>query len=419
MNAVANGAVVVVAKTGTKIQDIKVPIMYVDDVRQSMSLCAKRFFGDVCDKMDIIGVTGTNGKTTCTYILRHLLGTKNIGVIGTLGSFIGEEPIESKLTTPDPIQLHEIFATMYRRGVRTVVMEVTAHAIHYKKIAGIKFCVGMFTNLTQDHLDFFETMERYGATKIDWVAGNSVNLAITNRDDEYGRLVIGKHPLVRQYGIDDVTELELFPSHSTFRLGKRKLTLNMGGRFNVYNALCCISAVKEMGLPITKIAKRLKSIQPVPGRFNIIKAKRGYSVIIDYAHTPDSIEKILQSARELCKPGARLICVFGCGGDRDSTKRPQMGQMSGTIADYTIVTSDNPRTESPISIMIQIEAGLKTVSENYELIEDRQTATKRAIEMAKRGDVIVIAGKGAEVTQEINGVFHKYSDTETVKQYIL
>jgi len=429
LNAVSAGAAVIVAEQGQELPEVPVPILRVDNVRESMALAAKRFYGDICDKMQIIGITGTNGKTTCTYILRQLLEKKGasskgqVGVIGTLGAFIGDEQLEYGLTTPDPIRLHEIFQIMYDRGVRVIAMEVSAHAIHYRKVAGINFRCGIFTNLSQDHLDFFPTYEDYAMTKVNWVAGLTVQTTISNADDEYGRMIIEKHPNVKKYSINDVADLQMHATCSVFKLEKHKIRLNMGGRFNVYNALACITAVREIGLPWRKIKKRLAQVKPVPGRFNVIKSGKGTSVVIDYAHTPDSLENILTTARELVGNGGRLISVFGCGGNRDKDKRSKMGKISGDLADFTVVTSDNPRDESPASILLQIEAGLKTVTKSkspdatYTLIEDRKDATHFALDMAKPGDVIVIAGKGAETTQEIAGVFHPYIDSDIVRNY--
>jgi len=427
--AIAKGAVLVIAQKDAEIEKPAVPVLYVDDVRESMSLAAKRFYGDICDKMTIVGVTGTNGKTTCSYILRHLLsnkkGYKDIGIVGTLGAFVGEECLEYGLTTPDPILLHETFAKMYKMGVRTVAMEVTAHAIHLKKIAGIGFRVGMFTNLSQDHLDFFGTMEKYGNTKTGWVSGKSVQRPISNADDEYGQHIIGARQDALSYSLSGVTDLRFDGQYTSFKIGKKKYKTTMSGNFNVSNILCCMAAAKELGISDRQIRSRVKTIPQIPGRFNVFRAKRGFNIVVDFAHTPDSLEKILGASRGLCGKNGRLISVFGCGGDRDKTKREIMGKVSGEHADFTIITSDNPRSESPEVIMAQIEVGVRCVSEDsddetksFKIVLDRSEATRVAFDMAKKGDVVVIAGKGAETTQEINGVFHPYNDIEVVRNYI-
>ncbi|MDR0461968.1 MAG: UDP-N-acetylmuramoyl-L-alanyl-D-glutamate--2,6-diaminopimelate ligase [Christensenellaceae bacterium] len=439
MQAVANGASIIVAQRGSKVPDVPVPVLFVDDVRETMSLASKRFYNDICDKMNIIGVTGTNGKTTCTYILRGLCGRPRtpsrhiVGVIGTLGAFIGDDCISKSLTTPerngqthighlttpDPIELHEIFYTMYKRGVRTVIMEVSAHAIHYKKVAGINFRAGIFTNLTQDHLDFFNTMDEYAKTKANFMTGAQVQTAVINIDDPYGQDIYLNCESAESYSINDAIDLEMSQGHNSFNIGKHRLDMNLAGRFNVMNALACIKVARILGITFRKIKKRLATVEPVSGRFNVYKSKKGFSIIIDYAHTPDGIEKILTSARELVSEKGKLIAVFGCGGNRDKTKREIMGKLAGNLADFAVVTSDNPRDESPEAIMLQIEAGVKaTDNKNYKLLEDRMEAIYFAFDMASEGDVVVIAGKGAETTQEIAGIFHPYSDIETVKDYI-
>jgi len=394
--AVSRGTSIIVAEE--KLEE-PVPTLVVPDVREFMSRAAKRFHNNVCDKMDIIGITGTNGKTTCAHMMAHIL-MKNVGIIGTLGP--------GKLTTPDPIELHEIFADMYKRGVRTVVMEVSAHAIHYRKIAGINFRTGIFTNLSQDHLDFFGTMEKYAQTKVDFMTSPAVHAAIVNTDDKYGREILDKHPYTFKYSLTDKDCQHITPT------------------FNRYNALACVAAARELGIKQRKIAKALRTMPQIPGRFQRIG-----NVIIDYAHTPDGLEKILLAARELCNwaqscAPTRLITVFGCGGNRDKTKREIMGAIAARLSDYVVVTSDNPRNESPMAIMLQIKQGIKTgvgahdcaLGEKYCLIEDRKKAIHHALNIAKPGDVVVIAGKGAETTQEISGNFIPYTDEQIVREYI-
>jgi UDP-N-acetylmuramoyl-L-alanyl-D-glutamate--2,6-diaminopimelate ligase len=416
--AVSNGAVLIVANKGADLPICGVPVLFVNDVRESMGLFAKEFYGNICDKMDIIGVTGTNGKTTITYIMRKLLG-KRVGVIGTLGAYIGNDCIEKSLTTPDPIQLHDIFLKMYKKGIRKVVMEVSAHAIHYKKIAGVSFACGIFTNLTQDHLDFFNTMQEYADTKISFMTGEQVKYAVVNADDESGKAILQKRPDAQSYSIDDVKKLEMSQGNTVFYYKHRKYNTKLSGRFNVMNTLACIAGAKILGVSASKIKKRLLNVQPVAGRFNVFKAQKGFTVVVDYAHTPDGLEKILTSARELVTGDGKLFAVFGCGGNRDKSKREIMGGIAGQNADEVIVTSDNPRDEVPLTIIKQIETGVKaSKNKNYKLLEDRLEAIYFAFSNAKEGDVIVIAGKGAETTQEIAGVFYPYSDIETVKDYI-
>ena len=427
IQAVARGAVLIVAEE--KLEDITIPQLTVPNVREFMSLAAKRFHDNVCDKMDIIAVVGTNGKTTCAHMLKHILG-KNTGVIGTLGASISYSSFvirHSSLTTPDPIELHEIFAQMYARGVRTVVMEVTAHAIHYHKVAGITFRAGIFTNITQDHLDFFENMEKYAETKVGFMTSEAIQTAIVNFDDPYGQQIAVNR---RENG-----EKAVLYSISALP----KILQTTAPRFNVYNELACIYTALELRLKPRVIRKALKTMPQVPGRFNVYKTKNKVTAIIDYAHTPDALEKLLTAARELVKDEGRLVAVFGCGGNRDKSKREIMGSVAAKLSDYIVVTSDNPRDEPPMVIMLQIKAGIEThpvaatprhpsilkgscsvgfYAENYCLIENREEAVRYALDNAKAGDVVVIAGKGAETTQEIAGRFIPYNDSNIVKQYI-
>ena len=328
-----------------------------------------------------------------------------MGVIGTLGAFVGEREIKysgPKLTTPDAEQLREIFAQMIDLGVKTVVMEVSAHGIAQGRVRDLTFRVGVLTNITQDHLDYFKTFEAYEQTKLGWFNGESVQVGI----------------------------------RATVR-----------PNFMESNREVCAQVAREMGVSERVIRRRVRSLEPVSGRFNILaikknkaviidydRAKRGHMrlplVVIDYAHTPDGLEKVLGMAREITK--GRLISVFGCGGNRDTTKREIMGKISAELADFTVITSDNPRNESPKVIMLQIEAGVKAGesgvfvggkgavlgSGRHVLVEDRREATEFAIEMARAGDVVVIAGKGAETTQEIAGVFHPYVDADVVRDIL-
>ena len=369
--------------------------------------------------MDFIAVTGTNGKTTCTYWIRHLLGGKKVGVIGTLCAFVGDKEIAytaPKLTTPDARQLDEIIAKMRDMGVETVVMEASAHGIAQKRLytvarksdgvdgengadgawsvgSPLPIRVGVFTNLTQDHLDFFGTMENYARVKADFFMGDQVQVAVINADDAVGQDIIKR----RVWG--------LRPYFS-------------GRNFTETNANACVEVAREMGVCERKIRRRLKNLPNVAGRFNVFKMKNGATVIVDYAHTPDGLDKILTAARAMVDVRiGNLIAVFGCGGNRDTTKRPIMGQIASEKSDYIVITSDNPRNEPPADIMREIEAGVKGVP--YRMIEDRAQATRFAIDMARAGDVVVIAGKGAEVTQEIAGVFYPYSDLEIVAKYIV
>ena len=363
-----------------------------EDARRQMALIAKEFYGNACDKMRIVGITGTNGKTTTTHIISHCLRQNGIKTasIGTLGP--------TPLTTPDPIELHELFKKFHEEGVQVVVMECSAHAIHLEKLAGITFEVGVFTNLSQDHLDFFPDYHAYADTKTKWFDAN-IKVAVINIDDEESTRV--NHPNIIPYSYDD----------------KIKFRSPLLGKFNHYNCLAAIRVCQELGLPMRKIKRALKSIPPVPGRFNTVDV-HGKTVVIDYAHTPDSLENIIKACRDLAGDKGHVITVFGCGGERDVSKRPLMGAASAQLSDYTIITSDNPRGEPPRSIMLQIEAGAKLYGENYKLIEDRKAAIFYALDMAKSGDIVVVAGKGAEDYMDIGGQKIPYSDQGAISEYI-
>jgi len=427
MNAIAKGAVAVVVEK--EIMDLSnITQIVVKCARTTMSLIAKAFNDNVCDEMNIIGITGTNGKTTTSHIIFHILSANKIpcGIIGTLGTktFPQIENLSSSLTTPDPIELHEIFAKLYSHGIETVVMECSAHAIALKKLCGIQFKQGIFTNLSMDHLDFFGDYRTYADTKINWF-GSCMDLAIVNSDDaEYSTIrerCTSKKLLT--YGLDredahlTAFDIDFGGLGTSFKaiIKKRsfKVATTLKGRFNVYNTLSAIMSCQDLGLKNSQIVRALKTLPQVPGRFNTLTINDKI-VIIDYAHTPDSLEQIITTSRELVGDGGKLITLFGCGGNRDIEKRSIMGEISTRLSDSTIITSDNPRDESPMSIMLQIEAGAKLNNDNYILIENRKDAIYYGVTMAKKGDVLIIAGKGAEDYQEIKGKKIPFSDYEVV-----
>jgi len=406
LSAISKGALAVV--TEAKLPH-NIPQIIVEDVRSSMSLIAKAFYGNACDKMVVIGITGTNGKTTTSHMIAHVLrsGGYKVGLIGTLGAYIDGERLPCNLTTPDPIELHKLFLEMLSRGVSHVVMECSAHAIHLKKLTGITFRVGIFTNLSQDHLDFFKDYRKYCDTKVNWF-DERMEAVITNVDDEEGKKIKG-----RSYSLNDVSDLELYPDKTHFSYGDSRFALNMPAEFNVYNALATILTCQELGVNIAAIQSALATLPQISGRFNTIDVG-GVTIIIDYSHTPDSLRNILIAARGLVCDGCQLISVFGCGGDRDKDKREKMGVISGELADFSFVTSDNPRSEAPEMITLQIMAGIQSVTENFIIEVDRTKAIHMAIKQAKPGDIVVIAGKGGEEYTEIKGERVLYSDNQVV-----
>lgn len=446
--AIQNGAIVIVSQIGvvknvpTDVTQIEVP-----DVRAAMALVAKQFYGNVVDQMRVTGVVGTNGKTTTTYIMQHILEMatgKNVGVIGTTGVLNAGKTWEgvTTLTTPDPIDLHRALACMYRNGVRDVVMEVSAHAIYYQKVAGIKFAGVIFTNITQDHLDFFQTFENYKNTKLSFFQALQSGTVVINADDEYGLAVaeaVNRKPNVYaiSYSLKHdtivgtaqwafVDQVALSVHGSDFVLGKvGACHLALIGLYNVYNAVAAALLANHYGVAWSVIKEALSTMPAVPGRFNTYDI-HGVTAVIDYAHTPDGLEQLLKNARAVLTPNAKLYVVFGCGGDRDRLKRPKMGAIAYRLADYVVLTSDNPRTENPEAIIDEIEHGIKMLDVatmqqfldgstiKYTRIADRTQAIEYAIKQARVGDMVVIAGKGHENYMDINGQKIPYMDSKVL-----
>jgi UDP-N-acetylmuramoyl-L-alanyl-D-glutamate--2,6-diaminopimelate ligase len=384
-----------------------------------MAPAAARLHGDPTAALRTIGVTGTNGKTTSAYLVRALLEAAGepTGLLGTVTSVIGgaEHPVAR--TTPEAIDLQATFAAMRAAGDTHCVMEVSSHALALGRADAIHWAAAIFTNLTQDHLDFHPTMDDYFAAKCRLFFEGRPEVAIVNVDDPYGARLArelreagadGAARLVT-VGIDSpgadlrATEIESSFAGSAFCAGGLRLRSPLPGRFNVMNVLGAVAAVRALGVDDATIAAALPEAGRVPGRFEPVEEGQDFAVLVDYAHTPDSLENVLQAARPLA--ANRLLCVFGCGGDRDRGKRPQMGAISARLADHTIVTSDNPRSEDPAAIVAQILAGIADpdAGGRVEAIVDRHAAIERAVALAVPGDVVVIAGKGHEQGQEFEG----------------
>lgn len=406
--------------------DTSLTQIVVDDARVAVSEAAAAFYGHADKKMKIIGVTGTNGKTTTTHLITSILTNAGIkcGLIGTLGIFYGDKFRESALTTPDPLELHKILADMYENGVEAVIMEVSAHAAYLKKVYGVEFAIGVFTNLTQDHLDFFGDMENYKKAKVSFFKNNKCEYAVINSDDETGREIAqtarGK---VLTYGIEnpadvfaiDVNETATF---TTFVLNLfdciYDVKLHLIGRYNVYNALAAATACALYGISPEKVSDGVENLKGVSGRLECVH-EGDFTVYIDYAHTPDGLYKSLSTLKRHAKN--RLICMFGCGGNRDKEKRPIMGAISGKIADFTVLTSDNPRYEEPMDILWQIESGIKGETDDYVIVQERADAIRYALGLAERGDIILLAGKGSEKYQEIFGIKRPFCDKDIVEEF--
>ena len=378
--------------------------------------------------MTMIGITGTNGKTSSTLLLKHILETvkgAKVGLIGTMENRIGDLVIPTERTTPESFDLQGLFAQMRDAGCSHMVMEVSSHAITLDRVGGVHYDVAAFTNLTEDHLDFHGTMENYCDAKAELFA--RCGKAVANCDDPWFERIVSraKCPVLKTSvaGAGDLCarDLELHSDGITFTAvcadEQAKVHLPIPGKFTVYNTLTVLGIALQLGISLTDAAKALETAEGVKGRVEVVPTPgKPYTVLIDYAHTPDGLENVLSSVRDFCK--GRLIAVFGCGGDRDRTKRPIMGRIGAKLADLAIITSDNPRTEVPMDIIKDIVAGLSDDIKNYEVIENRIEAIQHAMDIGKKDDIIVLAGKGHETYQEICGVKHHLDEREVVAAYL-
>lgn len=398
----------------------------VEDTRTALGLLSAAYFNYPAEELNLIGITGTNGKTTTTYLIKSILDEygKNTALLGTISNVIGGERVEAKRTTPESYDLQEMFYEMKKAHTQYCVMEVSSHSLELKRVAGCLFNVGVFTNLTRDHLDFHETFENYLNAKIKLFRQSKT--AVINIDDSYADSIINNIniPVISysQSRDADVTasDIEITSLYSQFILrydGNEVLVkLPLPGRFNVYNALAAAAACLREGVPMDTIKKGLENVKGVPGRSEVIDSGRGFTIIIDYAHTPDGLVNILNTVNEYAK--GRIITLFGCGGDRDKTKRPEMGEAAGHLSDLCIVTSDNPRTEDPLSIINDILPGIKKVSSSYEVIADRKEAIRRALAIAQKDDIVVIAGKGHENYQVLKDKTIHFDEREIVRDIL-
>ncbi|MEJ7554469.1 MAG: UDP-N-acetylmuramoyl-L-alanyl-D-glutamate--2,6-diaminopimelate ligase [Aquificaceae bacterium] len=419
--ALQRGALYVLVEREVGIKDPR--IIKVEDTRKALGELASLFYGEVSKRLKIVGITGTNGKTTTTHIVESILNKAGIktGLMGTIYYRLGEKIYEYEgRTTPDPIKWHSTLKAMWEEGASAVVCEVSSHALDQKRIWGTDFYMVGFTNLSQDHLDYHGTMENYFLAKARLFEEYAYTYAVINEDDPYGKRLkaIAKNP--RTYGREG--DLKILDFQTDFEGSRLRVAYegkvydffsNLRGNFQAYNLSLGILVGFLWGLESQAIQEGIRQVQ-VPGRFETYKGK-GFVVVIDYAHTPDALEKVLRTARALCKN--RLIVVFGAGGNRDRTKRPLMGKTAEAIADLIVLTSDNPRFEEPMAIIEDILSGIE--NKGKVLVEqDRRKAIELAISMAQEGDVILIAGKGHEDYQEIKGVKYPFKDSEVVKEVL-
>ena len=425
--AIENGAVALVVTRF--LDDLDVPQLKVSHDRSAMALMAEAFYGHPAKQLKLVGITGTKGKTTTSYFLKAILEAAGFacGLIGTTGNMIGNRWMKSSLTTPDPIELNRTFRQMADAGIDVVCMEVSAHAIAMKRLEGLTFEAGCYLNISQDHLDYFGTMERYFQTKKSFLVDGSVkNVALNADDDLYADIAHELSVPHSTFGIctnADIfaRDIEISEHGVAFMLSLWNehvypVKLQMMGMFNVYNALAATALALIMGVEPQVICRALEGVRSVPGRAEVLDTHTPYMVILDYSHSPDALENILRTAREFARQ--RVLVLFGCGGDRDHAKRTLMGAIAGKLADYSILTSDNPRTEDPMEIICTIEEGIASTNASYEAIENRRQAIERALYLAQPGDVLILAGKGHETYQDINGVKKPFDEKQIVRELL-
>ncbi len=423
--ALEKGAAVVVTAVKPQMQ---IPYVQVASDRLALAQIGGNFFNHPAKAMTMIGITGTNGKTSATLLLKHVLeqvlGAK-VGLIGTMENRIGNEVIPTERTTPESFELQSLFARMRDAGCTHVVMEVSSHALSLERVGGVMYDVAAFTNLTEDHLDFHKTMEAYCDAKA--ILFRRCKRAVLNRDDRYFERIrsqsaceilttslqesdglYAKDWTLRNDGVSFTAVLEQ---------QQAAVQLPIPGKFTVYNALTVLAAAVQLGIPLQQAAHALKTAEGVKGRVEVVPTPgKDYTILIDYAHTPDGLENVLQAAKGICK--GRLISVFGCGGDRDPIKRPIMGEIGVRLSDIAIITSDNPRCEEPAKIIEDILKGIPADRKNFEVVENRVEAIHRAMDIAEKNDIIVLAGKGHETYQEIHHVKYPLDEREVVAQYL-
>ena len=433
--AVAAGAVAIIVSKPVTVPD-DVCVITVSDTRQAMMVCVPYFFDYPANRMRMVGVTGTNGKTTTTHMIRHILKAQGhkVGVIGTVHIMIGDTSYPIHNTTPDVVDLQHILHQMVQENVEYCVMEVSSHALALGRVSGVEFDTAVFTNLTQDHLDFHKTFENYLAAKCklfeqvsasDQVKDNKG--AVINIDDSYGHRVMEKTtaPTITYStlgkGTLNASDVHMSTKNSQYTVNYKgesyPVSMNTTGLFNVYNTLAAIGACLQEGISMEAIDTALKTFSSVPGRFELIEEGQDFAVVVDYAHTPDGLQNILETAKAIKEN--RIIIVFGCGGDRDATKRPIMGRIAAEYGDKIYVTSDNPRTEDPVQIVKDVEVGVKEAlrdGTSYEVIVDRREAINHAIHDAKAGDIVIIAGKGHENYQILKNETIHFDDREEARK---
>ncbi|MEP7059859.1 MAG: UDP-N-acetylmuramoyl-L-alanyl-D-glutamate--2,6-diaminopimelate ligase [Actinomycetota bacterium] len=418
--AVAAGAVAVVADH--RLEGLAVPQLLAQGVREAAGPIAAEIFSHPARTFTIAGFTGTNGKTTCTYLMGSVFAAAGLtpGRIGTTGAWIDTDPVPIPRTTPEAPDLQRLLARMRTCGVRAVAMEVSSHALEQHRVGGFAMDVAVFTNLSQDHLDFHADMEHYFRAKARLFTPPHALTAVVNIDDAYGRRLIGEAGVpVTTVGVDSADadlrarDVRVDAGGIGFRVDDLTIRSNLLGSFNVINCLEVVAAARRLGIAEDAIAEGIEALEGVPGRVESLDLGQGFLAVVDYAHTPDSIHSVLRAMRPLVS--GKLICVFGCGGDRDRAKRPLMGAAAVSDADLTVITSDNPRSEDPLEIIRQIEIGAIAGPGAFTVEVDRRAAIKLALRSAVPGDGVVIAGKGHEAYQEVRGEMLSFDDREIAR----
>ncbi len=398
----------------------------VSDTRAVFSLICANFFGNPADKLKLIGLTGTNGKTTTTFLIKQILENtgKKVGLIGTVQNMIGSEVYPAKYTTPDPYELQKLFRLMVDADCEYCVMEVSSQALAQGRVNGLHFLVGAFTNLTQDHLDYHKTWENYFNSKR--ILFENCDYAVTNSDDEYGLKIVEGLPCKKITYAIDRNDADFCAKNVKFKASGVEYQLvsdyigrvncPIPGRFSVYNSLCATTVALTLGIDFNKVLYAISKSTGVKGRIEVVPTDTDYTVIIDYAHSPNGLENIISSLREIAK--GRVVTLFGCGGDRDKTKRPLMGKIAAELSDFCIVTSDNPRSENPTQIIDDILVGMEGVSTPYVVVENRKDAIRWALEHGEKDDIILLAGKGHETYQILpTGTIH-FDEREVIAEIL-
>ncbi len=437
-SAIKNGASVIITESDIntlkkRYKDINLIFLRVNEIRKCMANISSKFYREPSKNLKLIGITGTNGKTTTAFLIKAILeeaGGK-CGLIGTIDYMIGDEKIVSSLTTPESVEINQLLNDMRSSGLKFCVMEVSSIALTLERVHGLDFDAGIFTNLSSEHLDLHETMENYFQAKkqlFDML--NDSGIAISNEDDIYGKKILSDTLAMKSfYSINKESKYKAL--NETFSIAGLEFEINickqiykihskLSGRFNIYNVLAAIALTKELNIDMEIIQKVISNFEPVNGRFNKIKLPNGAFAVIDYSHTSDSLKNAIESAIEIRNKQmikGRVITVFGCGGNKDRTKRPVMGEYASSLSDHTIITSDNPRYENPMDIIDEIMEGVDK-NKSYEIEEKREEAIKKGIIMSNEDDIILICGKGHEMYQEVEGVRTHFDDKEVVEKYL-